>query len=139
MIERVTIKNFKRFRAQTFALADSVVLAGPNNAGKSTLLQGIATWKLGLERWVTERGGQAVRRTGVGITRADFTAVPLREMNLLWEGRRLSGDGGKPGTPRLIEIIVEGKENGTSWTCGLEFQYAHPEMAYVRPRGCQEP
>lgn len=137
MIERVTIKNFKRFRAQTFALADSVVLAGPNNAGKSTLLQGIATWKLGLERWVTERGGQAVRRTGVGITRADFTAVPLREMNLLWEGRRLSGDGGKPGTPRLIEIIVEGETNGTSWTCGLEFQYAHPEMAYVRPRAAK--
>lgn len=81
MIERVTIKNFKRFRDQTFALADSVVLAGPNNAGKSTLLQGIATWKLGLERWVSERGGQAVRRTGVGITRADFTAPrhrPLR-------------------------------------------------------------
>ena len=52
MISRLTLRNFKRFREHTFELADSVVLAGPNNAGKSTLLRAIATWKLGLDRWV---------------------------------------------------------------------------------------
>jgi len=135
MIRRVTIRNFKRFGEQPFELADSIILAGPNNAGKSTLLQAIATWKLGLDRWVAQRkGGTAVKRSGVAITRADFTAVPLREMNLLWEDRRVSGDGEKPGTPRLIEIVVEGKANGEPWTCGLEFQYANPELVYVRPR-----
>lgn len=135
MIRRITIRNFKRFSEQTFELADAVVLAGPNNAGKSTLLQAIATWKLGLDRWVAQRkGGQAVKRSGVAITRADFTAVPLREMNLLWEDRRVSGDGDKPGTPRLIEIVAEGEANGEAWTCGLEFQYANPELVYVRPR-----
>ena len=135
MIQRVTIRNFKRFSEQRFDLADSIILAGPNNAGKSTLLQAIATWKLGLDRWVAQRkGGTAVKRSGVAITRADFTAVPLREMNLLWEDRRVSGDGEKPGTPRLIEIVVEGKANGEPWTCGLEFQYANPELVYVRPR-----
>ena len=30
MIGRVTIRNFKRFREQTFELTDSVVLAGPS-------------------------------------------------------------------------------------------------------------
>lgn len=43
MMRRVTIRNFKRFAEQQFELADSVVLAGPNNAGKSTLLQAIVT------------------------------------------------------------------------------------------------
>ena len=38
MIRRVTIRNFKRFHEQVFDLQESVVLAGPNNAGKSTLL-----------------------------------------------------------------------------------------------------
>lgn len=135
MIRRVTIRNFKRFSEQSFDLADSIILAGPNNAGKSTLLQAIVTWKLGLDRWIAQRkGGRAVKRSGVSITRADFTAVPLREMNLLWEDRRVSGDGEKPGTPRLIEIVLEGEANGTPWTCGLEFQYANPELVYVRPR-----
>ena len=62
MISRLTLRNFKRFREQTFELADSVVLAGPNNAGKSTLLQAIATWKLGLDRWVAQREGGAGRQ-----------------------------------------------------------------------------
>ena len=139
MIRRVSIRNFKRFREETFELADTVVLAGPNNAGKSTLLQAIATWKLGLDRWAAQRaGGKAVTRSGVAIPRADFTSVPLREMNLLWEDRRVTGPGGMSGTRRLIEIVVEGKANGESWTCGLELQYANPELAYARPLGARK-
>jgi ABC-type branched-subunit amino acid transport system ATPase component len=134
MIRRITVKHFKRFSEQQFEMADSIILAGPNNAGKSTLLQAITTWKLGLDRWMAQRkGGTAVKRAGVAITRADFTAVPLREMNLLWEDRRVSGDGAKPGTPRLIEIVLEGETKGAPWSCGLEFQYANPELVYVRP------
>ena len=57
MIERIAIRHFKRFREQTFHPVESVVLAGPNNAGKSTLLQAIAAWKLELDRWVAQREG----------------------------------------------------------------------------------
>jgi ABC-type lipoprotein export system ATPase subunit len=139
MIKRVVVKGFKRFKDQTFDLADSIILAGPNNAGKSTLLQAIVTWKLGLDRWVVQRrDSKAVKRTGVAITRADFTAVPLREMNLLWEGRHVSGGGGKPGNPRLIEIRLEGQGDSGEWACGLEFQYANPELVYVRPLGAKD-
>ena len=163
MIRRVTIRNFKRFEEQTFELADSVVLAGPNNAGKSTLLQAIATWRMGLDRWTARRGAgstsKAVKRSGVSITRGEMTATPLREMNLLWRGRRVARttqEGTPPGTPRLIEIVLEGgytsgqSGGGTGgagevrevakapWECGLEFQYANPEMVYVRPRGAKQ-
>ena len=149
MIRRVTVRNFKRFDEQTFELADSVVLAGPNNSGKSTLLQAIATWKMGLDRWRAQRGAgsasRAVKRSGVSITRGDLTATPLREMNLLWRGRRVTRtlQEGPPGTPRLIEIVLEGDRKGEGaasgdpWECGMEFQYANPEMVYVRPRGAK--
>lgn len=140
MIRRVTIKNFKCFREHTFELADSVVLAGPNNAGKSTLLQAIATWKLGLDRWTARREGEkpskAVKRPGFPITRADFTPVPLRHINLLWHDRRVSGE--TSNKPRLIEIIVEGDADGETWECGMEFQYTNAESAYVRPWNAKE-
>ena len=158
MIRRVTVRNFKRFDEQTFELADSVVLAGPNNAGKSTLLQAIATWKMGIARWTARRGAgsasSAVKRSGVSITRGELTATPLREMNLLWRDRRVTRttrEGRPPGTPRLIEIVIEGaraggrgraggssEAAGAPWKCGLEFQYANPEMVYVRPQGAKQ-
>ncbi len=138
MIRRVTVKNFKRFREQTFELADAVVLAGPNNAGKSTLLQAIATWKLMLDRWTAQRaGGKAVTRSGVAVPRTDMTSVPLREMNLLWEDRKVTGPRGMAETRRLIEIVVEGQADGEPWTCGLELQYANPELLYARPLGAK--
>ena len=134
MIRRVTIKHFKRFREQSFEFADSVVLAGPNNSGKTTLLQAISAWKLGLERWVAHRSGNnAVKRSGVPVSRTDFTAVPLREMNLLWEGRRVTGPRGVASGARLIEIAVEGEQDGKQWACALEFQYSNSEQVYVRP------
>ena len=136
MLRRVTLRNFKRFAEQSFDLVDAMVLAGPNNAGKSTLLQAIATWRLGLARWVALRkGGGAVKRSGAAITRNDLTTVPLREMNLLWEDRRISGGGGGPRRP--IEIVLEGESDGGPWTCGLEFEYANREMIYVRPLGAK--
>jgi len=139
MIKKVVLKNFKRFTEQTFDLQDSVILAGPNNAGKSTLLQAIVVWRLGLDRWTMQRkGGSAAKRTGVSITRADFTAVPLREMNLLWEDRHVSGGGENSGKPRLIEVLLEGETKGVPWKCGLEFQYANPELVYVRPKDAKE-
>ena len=138
MIKSLTIRNFKRFTEQVFHLHDSVVLAGPNNSGKTTLLQAIAAWRMGLDQWVSQRGGRT-KRTGASISRLAFTAVPLREMNLLWQERKVSGPAG-PGPSRLIEIIVEGEEimveretEGNKWKCGLEFRYANPEAIYVRP------
>jgi predicted ATPase len=38
------VRSFKRFEAEVFDLRDDIVVAGPNNAGKSTLPQAIAVW-----------------------------------------------------------------------------------------------
>ena len=138
MLTRVTVRNFKRFREQVFDLPDSVVLVGPNNAGKTTLLQALTTWRYCLEQWVMQRSdSDATKRSGVAVPRAAFTSVPLREMNLLWEDRKVTGPKGAAGTPRMIQLIVEGQEDGHGWSCGLEIQYSNPEFAYVRPLGAK--
>ena len=135
MIRSIKIRNFKSFHDNKFQFQEIVVLAGPNNAGKSTLLQALSTWNFGVEKWVTHRRAngrsKAIKKSAVSVSRNDFTPVPLREMNLLWENRLVSG--GKPRKRRYIEIIVEGKTNDREWSCGLELQYASPEVVYIRP------
>ena len=46
MITRVVIRRFKRFDEVAFDIPGHIVLAGPNNTGKTTLLQAIAAWDL---------------------------------------------------------------------------------------------
>jgi hypothetical protein len=143
MIKRVTLHSFKRFREETFDVSGNIVLAGPNNTGKTTLLQAIAVWHLALRKWFLERGpesgSRADKRTGVAISRHDFSAIPLREMNLLWSDRStaLSKDelreGQKLGTPRILKINVEGDGARGQWSLSFEFAYRSSELVYVKP------
>ena len=51
MIRSVRIRGFKLFQDAEFHLAGHAVLIGPNDAGKTTLLQAIASWALAFCRW----------------------------------------------------------------------------------------
>src|SRR5579864_9462288 len=143
MITRVKVDFFKRFQRQEFELSEHIVLAGPNNSGKSTLLQAIAVWDLALQRWRERRGpessSKAKQRTGVPLSRKDFTALPLREMNLLWTDtltalkRDELKEGQQPGQPRMLTITLEGRSGDQSWELGFEFRYQSTELLYVKP------
>ncbi len=137
MITKVRVRSFKQFEDQTFDLSNHIVLAGPNNSGKTTLLQAIVVWNLALQRWKSERKPEAKgkRRTGVPITRKDFTAVPLREMNLLWTNTStaLKKSEGKTGYPRVLEIELNATEGESAWNLAFEFRYQSAEQIYARP------
>ncbi|MBI3761102.1 MAG: AAA family ATPase [Chloroflexi bacterium] len=124
MIKRVTLKRFKRFADETFDLPGNVVLAGPNNTGKTTLLQAIAVWNLALRKWRENgdlsRHGSAYARAPV--TRESFTAVPLREFSLLWAGREI--------TRGSIEI---GLEHASGWKLTMALEYDSTVQIYARP------
>jgi hypothetical protein len=153
MIRKVEVKHFKRFGHQVFDLADQIVLAGPNNAGKTSLVQAINTWHFALRRWMTEkfrdngksRGGEGDEtgtvkgRSGVPITRKEFSVVPLREFSLLWTDTSTAlnkgdlADGQKLGTPRVITITLSGESKGEPWELTMEFRYANSELLYAKP------
>ncbi|MBX2891377.1 MAG: AAA family ATPase [Saprospiraceae bacterium] len=68
MIQRLTIKNFKKFEEVSFELGTPLVLVGPNNSGKTSLLQAITLLDVGLRKIASQpRGGK--QRTGVAIPR----------------------------------------------------------------------
>lgn len=140
MITKVTLDGFKRFQAQSFDVNDDVVLAGPNNSGKTTLLQAVAVWNLALQRWTAEHAesSKAKQRTGAPISRGDFTAIPLREMNLLWFERdtaytRGEKEGVEAGQPKLARITLYGRNSGGSeWHLTVTMRYTNKEQIYVK-------
>ena len=94
MITQVNVSYFKRFDDERIDLSgDVILLAGPNNSGKSTVLQAIAAWNLSLARWkelndFQRHGGEYARAP---LARHAFAAVPLRSFDLLWRNRAYAG------------------------------------------------
>ena len=139
-IDRVKVRYFKQFEDCVFDLSDHVILAGPNNSGKTTLLQAVAVWHLALQKWLAERGpsSKAKKRAGIPVTRSDFTALPLREMNLLWTDTSVSlkkddAEFEKPGFPRVMAITLECQAEGNRWDFTFEFRHQSREQIYVKP------
>jgi ABC-type lipoprotein export system ATPase subunit len=144
MLTKLTIKNFKRFDEVEVVLGKSVVLIGPNNSGKTTALQALALWELGLRRWTEKRTGKstALQRQGVAINRRDLVALPVPVANLLWRDlhvRNIDRQAGAPKTQNIrVDILVEGITDDQAWSCGLEFDYANEESFYCRPLRLEE-
>ena len=157
MFTKVTIRNFKRFEEVEIDLANPVVFIGPNNSGKTSAMQALALWDIGLRRWNEKRKGRTApeKRPGVTVNRRDLVAIPVPNANLLWRQlhtRNVRIVDGRQRTDNIrIDVIVEGASparqaacgeeapprradsTGRSWTCGLEFDYANQESFYCRP------
>ena len=106
MIRKVVLRRFKRFHEQEFNLEGHVVLAGPNNLGKTTVLQALAAWNLALTRW--KQLDNYHRRGGAyelaPIARQAFLPVPLRNFEWLWNQRNYRRNG------ETIEIEVQSRD-----------------------------
>lgn len=139
MLTKLTVRNLKRFDEVEIPLANPVVFIGPNNSGKTTALQALALWELGLRRWKEKRSerGTPEKRPGVAINRRDLLSIPIPSANLLWRGlrtRNVQKENGKPQTQNIrIDIIVDGNTAGIDWRCGLEFDFANDESFFCRP------
>lgn len=139
MLTKVIINNFKRFKHIEVELGDTVVFIGPNDSGKTTALQALTLWNIGLRQWNAKRKGKRPpeRRPAVTINRRDLLAVPVPNARLIWRDLHVRDArivAGKQETQNVrIGITVEGVTEDKLWKCGLEFDYANEEAFYCRP------
>ena len=131
MLTKLTCRNFKNFGDVEVELGNPVVFIGPNNSGKTTALQALALWDIGLKRWNEHRrrSPQARRRRGITVNRRDLISVPVPNAKLLWHNLQVRN----VQEYVHMDIIVEGVTASKKWECGLEFDYANPESFYCRP------
>ncbi|MBA3509457.1 MAG: AAA family ATPase [Thermoleophilaceae bacterium] len=140
MLSSLHVRNFKSFDNVEIELGNPVLFVGPNDAGKTSALQALMLWDLGLRRWTEKRGGKTApeKRPGVAINRRDLTGVPAPTARLLWRGLHVRNtwrtDENRQRTENVrIDVRVDGVTEGSSWSCGLEFDYTNEETFVCRP------
>ncbi len=146
MLTRLTIRNFKGIAEAEIELGNPVVFVGPNDSGKTSALQALTLWDLGLRRWTEKRGDQSPsKRPGVAVNRRDLVGVPVPSARQLWHELRVRetyrDETGQRTANIRIDVILDGAtrvrvEESTefeSWSCGLEFDYTNEESFYCRP------
>jgi len=140
MLTKLVVRNFKRFEDAEIELGNPVVFVGPNNSGKTSALQALDLWNLGVRRWNERhagKGGAPEQRPGVTINRQEPLSLAHPNASHFWRNlcvRKVQRKGGKLKVSNLrIDLIVEGIDSDEPWKCGLEFDYANPEFFYCRP------
>jgi predicted ATPase len=78
------LRNFKGFEDFTVSFGDFAVLVGPNNAGKSTVIEGLRA-SARMLRWASRRHGQEMREHRKGL----FAAHPLSSESILIQSENL--------------------------------------------------
>ena len=109
------------------------MFVGPNNGGKTSALQALSLWHIGLQKWAEKYASKdqiPAQRPGVTINRLDLIPLPVVEVGFIWFNRKVRR--GSNDNIR-IDLIVEGISQGMEWKCGLEFDYSNPEAFFLSP------
>ncbi len=137
MITKIIIENFKKLGKTEIDLSSSVVFVGPNNSGKTSALQAITLWGIGLRKWAeVKKTSTAKKRPGVAINRKDLLTIPIPSAKQLWKDlgvREVKRINGKQNTKNInITIKMEGFGKGFKWRLGFEFVFANSESFYCK-------
>ena len=124
MINKVEVKNFKKFSVLDFNLRDHLVIAGHNNSGKTTLLQAIAAWSEIALLWREDNPDLARESDGnypkTNLNLLDFYSVPIADFDHLWKHKDIQ-------EPVSIWLHT------SQWKIGFEILYKEQELAAIRP------
>ena len=128
LLHYVEIENFKRFGAtQRIELDHPAVLIGPNNCGKTSAIQAIALWSIGLKTWRMEtENSKAETRTGKALNRLNILQVPVPRTRHFWHDLKVSD--------KKVRITVGVDQGGQPSPVTMIFRH-HPsdELVYCEP------
>jgi len=131
-ISHITIENFKIFGDKiTIKLGNPSVLIGPNNSGKTTVIQAIALWSWGVKRWFEKKGNSRTNKNlSTSLSRRDIIQVPVKATRYYWKDAAV-----RSGNNPLIElkITVGLFYNKQNCECTINFKYYNPEQIYCYP------
>jgi predicted ATPase len=138
-IKYIKVTNFKIFKEEvTVSFDDTTVLIGPNNSGKTSIIQALALWHQGIQTFFDARTeidkknnerkfkGKFDSTSGMGINRLEIAQVPVRDTRQLFHKAHI-----RKGTENQRIIIAVGVlYEGVEKECTVEFKYFKSEILY---------
>lgn len=128
LLHFVEIENFKRYgETQRIELDHPAVLIGPNNCGKTSALQAIALWSIGLRTWRAEsENSKAEKRKGKALNRLSILSVPVPKTRHFWHNLKAGN--------KDLRITVAVDVSGQAVPVTMIFRH-HPsdELVYCEP------
>jgi ABC-type branched-subunit amino acid transport system ATPase component len=102
LLHYIEIENFKGFVGrQRIELDHPAVLIGPNNCGKTTVIQAIALWCQAVKTWC----GSSAKSGSVSLNRLGIVNVPVERTRYFWNGAKVRT--GNKDIPLTITVGVE--------------------------------
>ena len=125
MIKKILVRGFKKFAKQEFEIPGHLVVAGPNNSGKTSLLQAVLAWTEIALRWSFSTPDMARDKTtgnylATNITVDSFGSIPLADFDHLWTDQ-------KTERPLVVQLETE------RWNIGFECLRKEKELVAARP------
>jgi AAA domain, putative AbiEii toxin, Type IV TA system/AAA ATPase domain len=128
LLHYVEIENFKRYGdTQRIELDHPAVLIGPNNCGKTSALQAIALWSIGLRTWRAEsENSRAEKRKGKALNRLSIHAVPVPKTRHFWHNLKT----GSKDLRITVAVDVKGQPEPVTM---IFRHHASDELVYCEP------
>lgn len=133
-IKYISIENFKIFgNTIRVELTNPTVIIGPNNAGKTSVLQAFALWSIGIKTWASQKAKSKARiRYGVPINRLNLHQLPVQNARFLWNNCEVRKGN---ASPILVTLTLGLEIDNVSYDCPLEFWQRDSEIIYCKPNG----
>ncbi len=132
-IDWVEIENFKGLdRTVHIPLGNPSVVIGPNNAGKTTVLQALSLWSRSVSAWIEKKGigHQKAKRDAVGINRMLIMDIPVKETRYFWNATRIRAKGQNLDFTISVGVRMPA---GHARPLKMVFTYRDPETLYSKP------
>lgn len=131
LLHFLEIENFKRFgETQRIELDHPGVIIGPNNSGKTSIIQAIALWSQAVKTWYSsKKDTAATKRTASGMNRLSITSVPVQKTRYFWHNTRVHT--GRAAIPITLTVGLEWK--GKVVPLAMQFTHRGDELLYCTP------
>lgn len=139
MITKLTLRNFKSIKEETYDFTSLDLFVGWNNSGKSTVLQSLAIWQFCVDEF---RRSRRAGKKGIQVILPNFTALPVPVFNLLWHNKTDRKYPENPENPdkklqQFITIDIEVTwrvRDNTEHTFGVALRYHSAQTVYAIPK-----
>lgn len=131
LVHYIEIENFKTFAdKQRIELDHPAVIIGPNNCGKTSVIQALALWSQAIKTWLDLRRNSTARdRTGAPLNRLNIVAVPVQRTRCFWHDMKV-----RSGNQDVSMIITVGVQyQGRVEPIPLKFRNQGEDIVYCTP------